>query len=172
MKLCPHCSSQLEDNAVRCGRCGKWVVEKRQSNEKKRTGSNPVRLLVLGAVAVLAYAVWALPESRINPKEILDLKPSRGAVFRSLASDLERLVALQEEHFRDHGEYSGTPEDLGFDASEGVTVSIIATPNGWSGAATYLDFSMEEGCAVYVGLASPPHKPISPRLHGIVECTE
>ena len=126
---------------------------------------------MLGAVAVLAYAVWAMPESRINPKELLDLKPSRSSVFRSMASDLERLLTLQEAHFRDHGEYSGNPEDLGFDSSEGVSVSIIATPDGWSGAATYLEFSREEGCAVYVGSASPPRTPLIPGEPGIVECT-
>jgi uncharacterized membrane protein YvbJ len=78
MKLCPHCSSSLEDDAVKCRRCGKWVVEKRKRPrvKKKKVGFRK-RLIIFGAVGILAWAVWNMAEGYRDPRELLDLVPSR-----------------------------------------------------------------------------------------------
>jgi len=172
MKLCPHCSSSLEDDAVKCRRCGKWVVEKRaRPPAKKNKGSFRKRLIILGALGILAWAVWNMPEGYRDPRELLDLKPSRETVLQTLRSDLEELVRLEGEFYRTEGSYSGTPSALGFTASEGVNLSLIATPTGWSGAATHEDHPPEAGCAVFGGSGRPPQAPIRPTEPEVVECT-
>jgi ribosomal protein L40E len=121
MKSCPHCSASLEEDAVRCRRCGKWVVgERDQRRPNKKAGRTRKRLLILGAMVLLAWALWGIPEST---------------------------------------------------ASDGVNLSLIATPTGWSASATHEEHPPEEGCAVYGGSASPPRSPISPAEPGVIECT-
>jgi len=171
MKLCPHCSASLEDDTVRCTKCGKWILEKRDVVKGKKKSGNRARLLVLGGLAVGAWALWITPETTWSPRDLLDPEPSRAKVFSMMRSDLERLWQQEEEYFRIRGEYSGKPEDLGFSPSEGVTVAIIAMPTGWSGATTYRDYPRDVGCAVYVGSANPPHTPLRPQTRGTIDCT-
>ena len=102
----------------------------------------------------------------------LEMEPSRARALRIMRSDLQRLQDLEEAYFRNPGEYSGSPMAMAFQASEGVTVSIIASPNGWSGAATHGGYGGNVGCAVYVGSAGPPRLPLSPEEPGVVSCTE
>lgn len=173
MKLCPHCSHQLEDEDVRCGNCSGWVVPNRKGKGKKGRSGKPnlKRVLFLLAVCALAWVVWTMPEAIPNPSEILNQEPSRAGVLATIKSDLERLQALQETHFRDFGEYSGNPEDLGFLPSERVNLSIIATPTGWSGASTHQDFPTDFGCAVFEGSAHPPPAPLTPSTPGEIACS-
>ena len=172
MKSCPHCSASLEEDAVRCRRCGKWVVgERDQRKPNKKAGSTRKRLLILGALVLLAWAVWATPTNKMDTRGILSSTPSRAASIKVMKSDLQSLVALQAEYYRSRGSYSGNPSVLGFTASDGVNVSLIATPTGWSAAATHEGHPPEAGCAVYGGSASPPRSPISPAEPGVIECT-
>ena len=113
-----------------------------------------------------------MPEGYIDPREILDLKPSPAAAIELMRSDLERLVVLQEEHYRTRGTYSGSPATLGFTSAEGVQVSLISTPTGWSASATFEEHPPGLGCGAYGGTASPPRAPISPSESGTVECTD
>jgi len=172
MKLCPHCSSSLEENAVKCRRCGKWVVDKRDRPPPKKKGRFGKRLIIVGALGILAWAVWNMPEGYGDPRELLDLKPSRETVLQLLRSDLEELVTLEGDFYRNEGAYSGTPSALGFAASEGVRLSLIATPTGWSASATHEGHPPGMGCAVFGGSGRPPQKPISPGQPLVVECTE
>ena len=172
MKSCPHCSASLEEDAVRCRRCGKWVVgERNQRKPNKKAGRTRKHLLILGALVLLAWALWGIPENTINPREILDLRPRRGTILSAMESDLQNLAALQAEHYRTQGSYSGNPSALGFTASDGMNLSLIATPTGWSASATHEEHPPEVGCAVYGGSASPPRSPISPAEPGVIECT-
>ena len=172
MKLCPHCAASLEEDAVKCGRCGKWVVRGRDGSRSKKKGrAGRKRLIILGGLILLVWAVWGIPENIINPREILDLKPTLAATLEVMESDLQNLAALQAEHYRTRGSYSGNPAILGFRASDGVNVSLIATLTGWSSSATHEEYPQDVGCAVYGGTASPPRSPISPAQPGIVECT-
>lgn len=176
MKLCPHCNAFLEENAARCSRCGKWVIggghrEAEGRKTRKKGGSGRSRLLLLLGLVLVAWVVWRLPEAPIDPRELLESKPNQRTAIQAIRSDLIRLLASQEEYFRTHGEYSGAPGAMGFTASEGVGVSIIATPTGWSGTATHEDFPPEFGCAVFEGSARPPRSPVSPVVPGVIECT-
>jgi len=156
MKLCPHCSASIEDDAAKCPKCGRWVVQVREGPVKQKGKENWKHLVLLGVLALAAWALWAWPEVGVRPREILDFQSDTNAALRAIRSDLEQLERLQEAHFRDHGEYSGNPEVLGFEASEGVTVSLIGRPEGWSGAATHQDHPGKTGCAIFVGSAVPP----------------
>ena len=173
MKLCPHCGESLEENAARCRKCGGWVVGKKKpfTTAKKKRGSGR-RLLIIAGLAALAWAVSSLPGNTINPRELLDLKPSPSEVIQQIRSELNALTDLQEEYFRSHGEYSGNASALGFEASEGVRVSLIATPGGWSAAATHLEHPSDFGCSVYVGSARPPTTPVRPSEPNMVECAQ
>ena len=172
MKLCPHCTASIEDDSAKCPRCGRWVVPKRDvSGSRKKGGVDRKRLFLLGALLLFAWALWRIPESPINPRERLNLKPTMTVTLRSMESDLETLGAMQERYFQVHGSYSGSPSVLGFEASRGVTVSLIVTPTGWKAAATHEEFGSNVGCAVYGGSSSPPRSPISPSEPGVVECT-
>lgn len=174
MKLCPHCSHQLEDEDVRCGNCSGWVVPNRTGKGKKGpSGKAGVkRVVLLLALGALAWVVWTMPEGIPDATGILNQEPSRSTILARMKSDLERLHTLQEAHFRDHGEYSGSQAALGFSPSEKVIVSIIATPSGWSGASTYQEFLPDFGCAVFEGSAKPPPTPAVPSSPGEIVCSE
>jgi hypothetical protein len=174
MKLCPHCSHQLEDEDVRCGNCSGWVVPNRKGKGKKGpSGKRGLkRVLLFLALGALAWVVWTMPDGIPDPRGILNQEPSRGTILATMKSDLERLQTLQEAYFRDHGEYSGKPADLAFSPSEKVIVSIIATPSGWSGASTYQEFLPDFGCAVFEGSVQPPPTPTVPPGPGEIACSE
>lgn len=178
MKACPHCSATLEDDAVRCGTCGKWVIPGRsRTNSKRGRTRNRTRLLLLVGLILLVWVVWALPEGVLSPGGVMgpgggaETASSPSSVLATLRSDLERLRESEESYFQVHGEYSGTPGDLGFTSSDGVIVSIIATPEGWSGAATSEALGSERGCAVFVGGIHPPRNPVTPSEPGKIVCT-
>lgn len=174
MKLCPHCSHQLEDEAVRCGNCSGWVVPNRKGKGRRpRSGKRGLmRAVMILAVCAVAWVIWRMPEGIPDPATILSPEPSRAAILESMKSDLEHLQTLQETYFRDHGEYSGKPSNLAFIPSEKVMVSIIATASGWSGAATYQEFPPDFGCAVFEGSAHPPRTPATPSNPGEIRCSE
>jgi len=130
------------------------------------------RIVFLSALALCAWALWVMPDGTFDPRELVSPEPSRARIFQTMRSDLERLRGREEEHYRARGEYTGTPADMGFSASEGIRVAIIATPSGWSGAATYLEYPADVGCAVYVGAVSPPRTPIRPDTPWRIVCTE
>ena len=172
MKLCPHCSKSLEEDAVKCRRCGKWLIPVRDiATPKKRKSSDPKRLLILGGVAILAYLVWAMPDGSFSRREILNLKPDRQTALMAIRGDLGRLVGLQESFRESNGTFTANPRALGFVSSEGVNVSIIATPEGWSATARHEDHPSALGCAVFGGSSPPPQSPVIPGQPGIVACT-
>lgn len=173
MKLCPHCSASLEENAAKCPSCEKWVVPIRETSPPPRTRKGlKTRILVLGLLGFLAWVVWAMPEGYRNPREILELEPSRGEILGTLRADLETMVRLQDEYHGNNGAYSGNTLALGFTASEGAQISIIATPTGWSATARHGGIPPEDGCAVFGGSSRPPQSPILPDEPGEVRCTE
>ena len=184
MKACPHCSATLEDDAVRCGNCGKWVIPGRgRTRSRQGRTRDRTRLLLLVGLILLAWVIWALPEGVLSPGGVMgpggEVGPGGGpspasspsSALATLRSDLERLRESEEAYFEAHGEYSGNPGDLGFTSSDEVTVSIIATPEGWSGAATSEALGPERGCAVFVGGIHPPQTPVTPSEPGEIVCT-
>jgi hypothetical protein len=171
MKLCPHCSQSLAEDTVRCPHCNKWFVEKRRQKSSKKAGLGSVRkFILLAGLGIIIWFVWSMPQTSIDPKELLDLEPSPETILRTIRSDLESLGVQQEAYYRDHGEYSGNIGALGFTPSAGVNVSLIATPEGWSAAGTHTDHPMDMGCTVFVGSARPPPSPVEAKAPGVVEC--
>jgi len=177
MKLCPHCSASLEDDTVQCSACGKWVISQPHGGgsgrrrRKGRKGGRGVRWVVLLAGAAAAWALWALPSGRVDPGKLLDLSREPADRLETLRAHMERLAVLEEEYFRLHGEYSGSAGALGFAEADGIHVSIIATPTGWSGTATHEDLPEDQGCAIHVGTVGAPSRPIRPGAPGAVFCT-
>jgi hypothetical protein len=172
VKLCPHCSKSLEDDAVKCRRCGKWLIPVRDyALPKTRRRSNPKRLLIFGGVAILAYLVWAMPDSPLRTREVLNLKPDRQAALRTMRGDLGKLVGLQEAYRESNGAFTANSGALGFASSEGVNVGIIATPDGWSATARHEGHPSAVGCAVFGGSSPPPQSPVIPEEEGVVACT-
>jgi hypothetical protein len=172
MKLCPHCSKSLEEDAVKCRRCGKWLIPVRDiALSKKRRRSDPKRLLIFGGVAILAYFVWAMPDGSFSRGEILNLKPDRQTALRAMRGDLGRLVGLEESYREMNGVFTANPRALGFASSESVSVSIIATPDGWSATARHEGHPPALGCAVFGGSSPPPQSPVTPEQPGTVACT-
>ncbi len=172
MKLCPHCSASLEEDTVKCKRCGKWTVPIRDiAVPRSRKRTNWKRLSVLGILVIAAAAVWAMPEGPLGTREILDLRPDRQTVLNTMRRDLISLTNLQEQFMGLNGNYSASPSALGFVASDGVTVSLIATPTGWSATARHEDHPSAIGCAVYGGSARPPQSPVIPSEPRVPACT-
>ena len=172
MKTCPHCSAVLEEESVRCVRCGKWVIQGREGKRPRKKRKADRKLLVLlGALILLGGAIWRIPVNEVVSRELLNLKPSPAATLKAMEADLHALRTMQTDYFQTHGSFAGSPSLLGFEASDGVTLSLIVTPTGWSAGATHRELGPDVGCAVYGGTASPPRSPVSPTAPGVVECT-
>ena len=169
MKSCPYCSGELEDDAVKCHHCGEWVIKGRVRQKKGgKKGRGPKRLLLFFFLLFTAWGAYAVLSSPGDPVGFL----SRLSPQEMVRSELETLVKLEEEYFREHGAYSGNLLALGFSPAPEVAVSVTATPTGWSATATHERRPRTEGCAVYMGTARPPQGPTSPPQPGIVDCTQ
>jgi type IV pilus assembly protein PilA len=73
------------------------------------------------------------------------------AYFATMRSDLKNLASQQEIYFSDHYVYSDNLTNLGFNASQNVTIgSITATVDGWGTNATHSGMT-NRGCAYQYG---------------------
>lgn len=86
--------------------------------------------------------------------------------------DLENLHAQQALHFADLGAYATSLEELGFTPSEGVRVTLAASPRGWSATAEHRRLDKGQGCAIFAGVAPGPTTPLTPERRGHVACTD
>lgn len=93
------------------------------------------------------------------------------AYLDALRWELENVAAHQAIHRADHGRYAGSIEDLGFRLSDDARVTIVASRWGWSATAGHEDLGEGKGCAVYLGTALPPEKPVTPTRKGEIACT-
>ncbi len=182
MKLCPACSMQVEEDEVRCRRCGKWTVP--EQGEKRRVGLGRGRLRSLLLVGGLLAASWSFASVRHG-------FPTPAAWVRDLSSKhagwnepgssqggldllrraLEDLALLEEAHFAEKGAYSASPPALGFAPPEGWKVSLTADGEGWAAMASSDEASPTRGCAIYQGRITPPTTPLRPSGPGRVECS-
>jgi len=94
------------------------------------------------------------------------------AYFAAMKSDLKNLASQQEIYYADNYSYTTSTTGLAFTNSEGVTVTILASSSGWSGAATHSALGASEGCAIYYGTASAPTVgTATPASPGEMACT-
>ena len=78
------------------------------------------------------------------------------AFVATMQSDLRNLATRQEIHYADNLTYADDLDDLTFDSSERVTITLVAgTATGWSATATHDAFEDDDdGCSVYFGDAA------------------
>ncbi|MFW6206307.1 MAG: type IV pilin protein [Gemmatimonadota bacterium] len=94
------------------------------------------------------------------------------AYFAAMKSDLKNLASQQEIYYADGYTYTTDEGQLGFVASEGVTVDITeADGTGWAASATHdaLDAGTD-ACAIYYGDATAPGGPATPQEAGQILC--
>ncbi len=94
------------------------------------------------------------------------------AYFAAMKSDVRNLASQQELYYATNYEYTNSLADLGFVASEAVTVTTAASSSGWSATATHEALGPAEGCAMYYGTATAPTiGAATPEAEGQVVCT-
>ncbi len=96
------------------------------------------------------------------------------AYFAAMKSDLKNLASQQEIYYSDTYEYTSTVLSLGFVTSDGVTVVIAATTNGWSASSVHAALASTEGCAIYYGDggSAPTVGTATPTSQGEMACTQ
>jgi prepilin-type N-terminal cleavage/methylation domain-containing protein len=73
------------------------------------------------------------------------------AYFSSMKSDLKNLASQQEIYYSDHYTYSTSLTNLGFVATDGITVTVAgADTDGWNANAVHAAMA-GEGCNIYYG---------------------
>ena len=116
-----------------------------------------VVVALMGVQSVITFPRWS--ESRME------------AQVSALSLELENLYAQQALHFADRGVFATSLEELGFVPSEGVRMSLTASPRGWSATARHDRLDPSHGCAVFHGVALAPTHPVRPAVRGRVACT-
>lgn len=124
---------------------------------ERRTGFTLVELLVVITVIGILAAI-------VIPR----FTGSRERAFiTTLKADLRNLSSQQEIHHGNQSSYTNDLSVLGFTASSGVAVTVVAADaTGWSATATHAGSA--ETCAVFYGSAAP----VAPATSaGVVECS-
>ncbi len=93
--------------------------------------------------------------------------------FAAMKSDLQSLANQQEIYFAETSEYTPSTTSLDFVASEGVTVTIAASADGWSASSTHAALAATEGCSIYYGSGTAlTVGTVTPKSPGEVACTQ
>jgi len=93
------------------------------------------------------------------------------AYYAAMRWDLKNLDARESIYFADRLSYSSSVRDLKFRTSDGVSVTVEATVQGWSATATHDALGPNQGCAVYFGRVPAPTTPVAPSRVGQLVCT-
>jgi len=94
------------------------------------------------------------------------------AYYAALKSALKNLASQEEIYFSEHGTYTDNTVSLVFISSQGVTVTITASTDGWAATATHVALPSAYGCAIYHGTATAPTSPIQPMRPDEPACTD
>jgi prepilin-type N-terminal cleavage/methylation domain-containing protein len=109
-----------------------------------RKGFTLIELLIVVVIIGIIAAI-AIPK----------FQNTKGKTFAaSLKSDLRNLSASQEDYFYYNETYTPDLSSLNFDATKGVTLTIVeASPRGWSARTTH-PAAAPLTCAVFYGDAA------------------
>ena len=113
---CKYCGKKLDDGVSFCTGCGKPIqkqpekkeqekpekIKKTNHPQKKRTPKKSVRVIVIGAVAVLALSVAAV----WGGYKIYTEKNGTDKLEDSMSADAKRIEALAEEEARAKDEWA------------------------------------------------------------------
>ncbi len=115
-------------------------------------------LIIIGILAAIAIPQFSATREK--------------AYFAAMKSDVRNLAAQQELYYATSYKYSTSLADLGFVASEAVSITATATSAGWTAVATHQALGDSEGCAIYYGTVTPPTiGDATPEAEGQVACT-
>jgi TonB family protein len=93
------------------------------------------------------------------------------SIYALIEADLQRIMADQEAYFSKHQSYASDLGTLGCESSQGVTIGVAASRDGFSAVAFHEALGTTFGCSVYMGEIEPPHLPLEPRGPGQLVCT-
>jgi prepilin-type N-terminal cleavage/methylation domain-containing protein len=112
---------------------------------RHRSGFTLIEILIVVVVIGILTAI-AIPKFQLAKGR------ARAA---TLQADLRNLATAQEDYLASNLGYASNIALLGFNGSEGVTVTIVqAIPGGWSATTTH-PLSLPLICAIYHGTAAP-----------------
>jgi type IV pilus assembly protein PilA len=122
-----------------------------------RAGFTLVELLIV-VVVIGILAMIAIP----------NFQNTKGKAIKSaMMSDLRNLSTAEEAYLFDNETYTPALTAMPYNASPGVTVTIVAaTASGWSASATNPQ-SYPETCSIFHG-SVPPLTPAT--VEGIIDC--
>lgn len=110
-------------------------------------------VVIIGIIAAIAVPKFQSTKGKANAA--------------ALRSDLRNLASAQEAYFYEHSAYTADTNNLKYNGSKGVYLTIIdATNGGWSAKATHPQ-SYPLTCAIFWGTVSAP-TPGDPE--GVVVC--
>jgi type II secretion system protein G len=135
------------------------IISTGEDTMRDQKGFTLIELLIVVVIIGILAAI-AIPKFSSTREK---------AYFAAMKSDLKNLASQQEIYYADNYSYTNSETALGFVDSEGVTVTITATPSGWNGAAVHTALP-SKGCAIYYGTAGAPSSPATPTAAGEVAC--
>jgi hypothetical protein len=118
--------------------------------------------------------LWSLPPQPcgcIRPLFVRCSGGREGAYRAAMKSDLKNLASQEEIHFSDVGSYSSDLDEIQFVASNGVSVTVVMSVDGWGASSTHAALGDGSSCALYVGKEPPPGMGLQKRMPGEIVCT-
>lgn len=128
---------------------------------------------LMDAVAVTALVVMVALIGVQSTRAVSSLGQARAdRHFAAMKADLADVAERQVLHYLDASEFAETAEDLAFEGTDGVAISMVSTDAGWAATASHTALGAGHGCAVFFGLGPAPDGPARPEAPGQVACTE